>query len=175
MDLVTIEGLTKDYADARRSLADRVQALNDEIEAAKKRLLPGIKRAVEKAAEKKAALSSAVLEGVHLFERPRTVVISGIKVGLEKGKGKIEWEDDEQVVRLIEKHFPEQADVLIQTKKKPLKKALANLSAAELKKIGVVIEETGDQVVIKGADSDVDKLVKALLREDEGEDVKEAA
>ena len=100
----------------------------------------------------------------------------GVKVGFEKGKGRIEWDDDDTVVRLIEKHFPEQADILIKTKKKPAKKALAQLSVAELKKLGVTVEETGDQVVIKSTDSEIDKLVTALLKGDEiDEEAEEAA
>ncbi len=177
MTLPDIERKTKDYADARTVLSDRVQRLNDEIEAAKRRLLPGIKKAVEIAAEKKADLTWALMDSANLFVKPRTIVVCGIKVGLEKGKGKIEIpkEDEEKVVRLIEKYFPEQADVLIQTKKKPAKKALSGLTVAELKKLGITVEETGDQVVIKGTDSDVDKLVKALLKEGETEEVEEAA
>ena len=170
-----IETATRLYADARRVLEDRVQRLNDEIEAAKKRLLPGIKKAVEDAAERKSALSAAIQDGASLFARPRTIVMHGVKIGLEKGKGKIEIEDAGQVIRLIKKHFPEQADVLIKTREKPVKSALQQLTVAELKKLGITVEETGDQVVIKGTDSDVDKLVKALLKEDENEEVKEAA
>ena len=177
MDLKEIDRLTKEYADARRVLGDRVQNLNDEIEAAKKRLLPGIKRAVENAAEKKATLSAAVRDGSHLFVKPRTVVMYGVKVGIEKGKGKIEIpkEEEQRVVTLIEKHFPGMTDILIITTKKPAKKALSQLTVADLKKLGITVEETGDQVVIKGTDSDVDKLVKALLKENENEAMEEAA
>jgi hypothetical protein len=175
MDLATIDRRTKEYADARRLLADLVQNLNDKIESAKKSLLPGIKRAVDKAAEKKAALSSAVQDGSHLFAKPRTVVMYGVKVGLEKGKGVIEWDDAEQVIKLIKKYFPDQADVLIKKTEKPIKKALAQLSVQDLKKCGITVEETGDQVVIKDTDSDVDKLVKALLKEDEKEEIEAAA
>ncbi len=175
MTLSEIEQKTKDYADARSVLGDRVQRLNDEIEAIKKRLLPGIKKAVEIAAERKAILKASIEEGSSLFVKPRTIVAHGVKVGLEKGKGKVEWEDDDQVVKMIEKHFPDQADVLIKTKKTPVKKALSQLTVAELKKLGITVEETGDQVVIKGTDSDVDKLVKALLKEHENEEMEEAA
>jgi 5-enolpyruvylshikimate-3-phosphate synthase len=166
---------TGEYAESRTVLAGRVQRLNDEIEAAKRKLLPGIKKAVEVAAEKKAALKNAIEEGAGLFVKPRTVVLYGVKVGLEKGKGKIDWEDDDQVVKLIKRHYADQADVLIKTTEKPIKKALSALSVAELKKLGVTVEETGDQVIIKGTDSDVDKLVKALLREHENEECEEAA
>lgn len=170
MNMHDIEGKTKDYAGARAVLADRVQRLNNEVEAARKRFLPGIKKAVDFAVEKKADLAAAIEQGAALFNNPRTVVFSGIKVGLQKGKGAIEWDNDDQVIRLIEKNFPDLADVLIKTTKKPIKKALGGLSVAELKKIGVAVEETGDQVVIKGTDSDVDKLVKVLLKEHESEE-----
>ena len=166
---------TKEYSEARGVLEGRVQHLNNMIEEAKRRLLPGIKRAVDAAAEKKAALKAAIEEGAGLFQKPRTVVMYGIKVGLKKGVGEIEWEDADQVIKLIKKHFADQADVLIQTKEKPLKKALQQLSVADLKKLGITVEETGDQVVIKGTDSDVDKLVKALLKEHENEECEEVA
>jgi hypothetical protein len=175
MDLATIDRFTKEYADARQTLADRVQTLNDGIEEFKRKLLPGIKKAVNTAAEKKAVLSSAVQDGAHLFAKPRTVVMYGVKVGLEKGKGTIDWDDGDQVIKLIKKYFPDQADVLIKKTEKPIKKALAQLSVQELKKLGITVEETGDQVVIKGTDSEVDKLVKALLKEDEKEGIEEAA
>lgn len=92
------------------------------------------------------------------------MVFHGIKVGFQKEKGKIEWDDVDQVVKLIKKHFPEQADVLIATSEKPVKDALNNLSAAELKKIGVNITSDGDVAFIRPTDSEVDKMVTALLK-----------
>lgn len=169
-----IEKLTRNYADARERLAETVQALEDKIEAIKRQYLPGIKIQVGIAAQEKADLKAAIEDGKELFVRPRTVIISGIKVGLEKGKGRIDWDDNDTVVRLIEKHFPDQAEVLIQTKKKPVKKALANLSAGELKKLGIQVEDTGDQVVIKPTDSQIEKLVDKLLKEKD-EETEEAA
>ncbi len=169
-----IEKLTRNYADARERLAETVQALEDKIEAIKRQYLPGIKIQVGIATQEKADLKAAVEDSKELFAKPRTVIISGIKVGFEKGKGRIEWEDNDTVVRLIEKHFPDQAEVLVQTKKKPVKKALANLSASELKKLGIQVEDTGDQVVIKPTDSQIEKLVDKLLKEKD-EETEEAA
>jgi len=169
-----IEKLTRNYADARERLAETVQSLEDKIEAIKRQYLPGIKIQVGIASQEKAALKAAIEASKELFVKPRPVIISGIKVGLEKGKGKIDWDDNDTVVRLIEKHFSDQAEVLIQTKKKPVKKALANLSAAELKKLGIQVEDTGDQVVIKPTDSQIEKLVDKLLKEKD-EETEEAA
>lgn len=173
--LAEIEKLTKDYADARNKLVDTVTTLNDKIESLKRQYLPGIKAQVSIAKERKLLLSNAVEDSPSIFVKPRTIIFHGIKVGFEKGKGKIEWSDDDQVIRLIEKHFPEQVDILIQTKKKPLKKALAQLSVAELKRLGVTVEETGDIVVIKPVDSDVDKFVEALLKDAADKEIGEAA
>lgn len=170
-----IDSITKEYAAARKVLSVRVQDLEDEIAQLKRRHLPGIKKAVEVAKTYQARLAAAIEESPELFVKPRTVVFYGIKVGLEKGKGKIEIEDSDQVVKLIEKHFPDQADVLIKTSKKPVKKALAQLTVAELKKLGITVEETGDQIVIKPTDSEVDKLVSALLDEEVDEAKEEAA
>ena len=46
---------------------------------------------------------------------------------------------------------------------------------AELKRIGVTVEETGDQIVIKPTDSEVDKLVNALLADAERIESEQAA
>jgi hypothetical protein len=127
-----IEKRTKEYADARDRLGATLRDLNDRIEILKRQFLPGVKVQVGIAAEKKLDLKNAIEENKGLFKSPRTIIMHGIKVGLQKGKGKIEWEKDQvdNIVRLIEKHFSAQAEILIQTKKTPIKKALASLTVA---------------------------------------------
>lgn len=163
--LTDIEQQTRAYATARDVLTERVQILEAEIEASKRRRLHGIKEAVRKIKDIEAALHNSIESAPELFVKPRTIVISGIRIGMAKGKGKIEFENPEQVVRLIRRHFPDQADTLVAVKETPVKKALANLAVAELKRIGVTVEQTNDEVVIKPTDSQVDKLVSALLKE----------
>ncbi len=170
-----IERLTREFADARERLSGTVRTLEDRIEALKRQYLPGIRKQVGLAREKKSVLAAAIGDSPELFVKPRTVVISGIKIGFEKGKGSLGWESDEVVVKLIRKHFPGDADILIKTKETPLKKALSALSVADLKKIGVTVEETGDVVVIRPTDSEVDKLVDALLKDIDETGAEEAA
>lgn len=158
-----IERLTKDYAEARANLAERVEALEAELAEARRRHITGIKRAAEAAARRREALSAAVDESRPLFEKPRTQIIHGIRVGVMKDKGQLAWDDDAQVVALIRRHLSEQADTLIKVTERPVKAALQQLTAAELKRIGVRLIETGDTVYIKPADSEIDKLVDALL------------
>lgn len=163
--LTEIERLTKDYALARAALREKVEALNEEIERLKRQRLPQIRKLVEQASERQQALHVAIEESPELFKKPRTVIFHGIKVGYQKGRGELVWEDDETVVKLIYKHFPDQADTLIKTIQKPLKTALAQLSVQDLKKIGITVVDTGDEVIIKATDTEIDKLVNALLDE----------
>jgi hypothetical protein len=169
--LSEIEKLAKEFSEAREFLKDRVSLLEHNIAEAKRKMLPGIRKGVETAAARKQALFDAIAESQELFVKPKTVIFHGIKLGYQKGKGEITWENTEQVVRLIEKNFPDQAETLIQITKKPLKTALAQLSVQDLKKIGVTVVETNDEVFIKPTDSEIDKLINALLKDEEIEKV----
>ena len=168
--LETISKNAEVHAQARNLLAERVTALTDAQAALRREHLPGIKRALARAAETEAALRALVEANPGCFIRPRTQVFAGIKVGYAKGKGALSFDDADSVVARIKKHLPEQADVLIRTKEAPVKEALAQLTVAELKKIGVTIEDAGDTVVIKPVDSEVDKMVDALLKAATGEE-----
>lgn len=163
--LADIERSAKKYAEAREHLAGIVAAMNEGIEAIKRDNMKRLKKAVNEAAEHHDALKSLIETAPECFVKPRSVVFHGIKLGFAKGKGKIEWDDADQVIRLIKKHFPEQADILIATSEKPAKEALAQLTAAELKKLGISVTDGGDAVFIKPADSAVDKMVDALLKD----------
>lgn len=167
-----IEQSAKAYAAARAVLAERVSALKAEIDDAKRRKVPGIKSAVAQVAEAYAALANEIDGNRGLFDKPRSAVFHGIKVGLQKGKGAVSFEDEERVIKLIRKHLPGQFEVLVKVSEKVRKSALLSLTVEELKRIGCEAGDTGDQVLVKATDGDVDKLVKALLKsiEDDGEE-----
>lgn len=163
-----IEYLTRRYAESRDELTAKVEEVQAEIDRATRRAMPQIKRLVRDVADAHDKLQAAVEASPELWAgKRRTVIVAGVRVGMAKGKGKIAWDDPEQVVRLIRRHFPGQADVLIRVKEEPVRKSLTNLTVAELRKIGCEVEDTDDQVVIKPTDSTVDKLVDALLKDAE--------
>lgn len=159
-----IEARTKVYADARSKLAEVVSTLQEGLDALKKDNLPRIRRQVQRLAELEADLKALIEQAPDLFVKPKTVVLHGVKVGFEKGKGAILFDDEDKVVQLIEKRLPDLAEQLVKTTKKPLKGGLAQLTVQQLKSIGCTVEEAGDQVVIRAVDKDVDKLVTALLK-----------
>lgn len=148
----------------RDMLTERATAMHTEIERIKGIYLRGIKNSVAATAQAQAELLAAIAEAPSLFDKPRSMVLHGIKFGFKKGTGSLDWDDDAQVTKLVRKHFPEQFDVLIKTTEKPIKGALGNLTAAELKRIAVTVEDTGEVVFAKDTTAEVDKLVKALLK-----------
>ena len=164
-----IQLAAKNLRHQRDVLTERVTFLNDAIEAAKRVSMRGVRSGVAAVAQAQADLLAAIGEAPRLFDKPRSMVLHGIKFGFQKGTGKLDWEDDEQVARLVRKHFAEQFDVLVKTTEKPVKSALAGLTVAELKRIGVTVESTGDVVFAKDTTAEVDKLVKALLKGAEDE------
>lgn len=175
MSLPDIERRAKALAETRERLSAIVTELNAGIEALHRAQMPALRRAVAAVADRHDELKGLIEQHPELFVKPRTVVMHGIKLGYAKGKGSVEFDDADQVVRLIEKHHPDQVDVLVQVEKTPVKAALAQLSAAELKKLGVTVEGTSDVVLIKPTDSAVDKTVKALMKAAIGEKTEAAS
>lgn len=167
--LKEIEELTGRFADARGALSSYVRMLERKIEDAKDAHLPRIKTALAKTKEAEARLRAAIEESEGLFERPKTQIFHGVKVGFQKLKGTISWEDGDKVVKFIVKFFTDQKDALTRTKVTPDKDALAKLSAADLKKLGVSVTNDSDAVVIKPMDGEVEKIVNALLKDRTGE------
>lgn len=163
--LVEIEQLTRKFDAARSELNGLVSDLHEQIEATRRDALPRLRKVVARAAESHAALKAGIEAAPELFVKPKTLVIAGIKVGFMKQRGQLDIADPDKVVELIERHFPDLEETLISTTKKPVKKALEQLTATELKKLGVNLANDTDAVVIKPVDDNVDKLVSALLKE----------
>ncbi len=165
IDMTMIESATRLYANTREVLAARVRGLEADIEAIKRQRLPGIKAALARTAEAEGRLRQVIDAAPELFDRPKTVILHGIKVGYRKSTGKLVWDDADQVVALIKRRHPREiAETLIITSERPSKPALAQLSVDELKRLGVRVIETGDEIVIVPTDSEVDRLVDALLK-----------
>ena len=166
MTLLDIDTLAKAYADRRALLADRLTALDRDLAAVKRKHMRELKRHVALTAETALDLHNAIAGSRDLFLKSKTQILHGIKVGLRKGVGGLDWEDDADVVAKIERQFkdPDEAARYLIIKKKPSADALEDLDAGTLKKFGIVVVETGEQVVLKAVESNVEKLVKALLK-----------
>lgn len=159
-----IEIKAKEHAAARLALTNHVTLLNAEIEAVKQKRLKKLRELVLNASTTGDKLLALVSDSPKLFVKPKSAVLHGIKLGYKKETGKISFEDGDQVVALIHKRLPELADVLIVTEEKPSKVAMNNLTAEQLKKIGVTVTSDSDVAFITEPSSGVDKIVNALLK-----------
>lgn len=160
-----VESAAKRYADAHATLSDRASALQAELAEVHRRHRRALKSALSSVADAQSVLQTIVEGAPQLFRKPRTVVLHGVRVGFVKAKGSIKVPDEERTLLLIRKHFPDQADTLIRSFEEPVKAALANLAVDDLMRIGCKVTGTGDVVVVKPVDSEVDKLVEALLKD----------
>jgi hypothetical protein len=162
--LADLESGCKAYAAARQELAQAIDALNADIDEAKRRHGAAIMAALAQHNTLREGLLQAVTDAPEaIFVKPRTYQFHGIKVGRQKAPGGLRFDnEDARTVELILEHFPDQAEVLVRTKKTPNREALEELTEEDLAKVGVRNVEAGDAVVCRAIATDLDKLIKAL-------------
>lgn len=164
--MTTLDIITKKVAvlaHSRNQLGTALGALNADIEKLRAAAMPLINRLMDEAAVAMTEVTTAIESNRGCFVQRKTVVAHGIKFGLQKGKGKIKVLNAKKTVQLIKKLMPHKADVLINTTEKLAKAAIGQLAVEDLKRIGCEVGDTGDQVLIKPADDNLDTLIKVLV------------
>ena len=165
--LAEIGKLCRAYSDARDDLEQITESVRSERRRAVREKMRALKGAVARVSATRDALKDAVEGAPELFEKPRTRAIDGIKVGFRKLPGKIEIADEARSVRRVREKLPAMAEVLIVTRESLDRNALKRLSVKELASIGATLADDEDEVVVKAASTDIDKLVDALLADGE--------
>ncbi len=152
-----------------------IAQLEADLEIAKQKHLPGLKRQAAKLAAREAELFSAVEGAPELFDKPKTFVIAGTKIGYANSIGSIVIEDEEYTVKQIEKLLPERFDALVKTEYTPRKDALRELNQKDLGKLGIQLVGCGPVVIVKRVAGDVEKLINKLIEKLVGAMIKEEA
>lgn len=153
------EKLSKVYQ-LRNAIIDGLEKAIHTLESAE---MPKLRKAMEKLNEQHDELRALIVSSPELFTSPRTITAHGIKFGYQKGKGKVEIDDEDKLIARIRKVVPDAAGTLIVEKETVSKTELVKLPADVIKRLGVRIIDSGDQVVIKAVDSDHDKLAAMYL------------
>ncbi len=166
MTLDEIGVLVREYSDRREGLAEVVNEVRDLQRRAVRDRIRSIRSRVTHVSTARDALDQAINSNRLLFAKPRTQSLHGIKFGLRKMPGRIVCEEAEAIAR-IERKRPEDADKLVRTKKTLVRAALVTLPARELAALGISLVQDDDQVVIAAASNDIDKLVDAMLAEED--------
>jgi hypothetical protein len=159
-----IIGRAHDLSAARNRLGQMVQALNAALEALKANELPSIREQIDIATAAWQGLEAEIRANPHLFAKPRTQAAHGITFGIQRDKPSLLIPDPERTVKLLRRYLPDtQAVAVIKVVETPVKKAIEQLPADMLKRVGVEIKAGVDRVVIRPAEGQVDKLVRALI------------
>ncbi len=161
--MTRIENRAHVYNELRGELADLIGELNDEIDALTRERMPVIKKLATRVAAQHTDLEAAITAAPHLFQKPRTITLHGIKCGFRKNEGRIEFDDPDLVVKKIYQNF-DAPEPYLRIVTQPNKEALATLPGADLKRLGCRIVDTTDVVVIKPADSDIEKKINTFLK-----------
>ncbi|MER2539326.1 MAG: hypothetical protein ABTQ26_08805 [Azonexus sp.] len=125
----------------------------------------GIDAAAEEEAAAKAELQALIDAAPQLFKRPRSMTVDCVKTGYRKADDSLDWDDEANVIARI-RAFPELADlasILVRTVESLNVGALAELTGAQRRSIGVRHVEGVDQSFISFGDSTVDKVMKAIM------------
>ncbi|MDA8106189.1 MAG: hypothetical protein M0Z71_12530 [Nitrospiraceae bacterium] len=164
MDLGQIEKLTTDYASQKNALDAIIAEISAETEGLKRKYQLRLRRAISEVTKRYEVLYRAIGENPGLFAKPKTQIFEGIKVGYSAGKGRLEVNDEEQTISLIEKKLQSKADLLIKTTKTLVKDAVKQLSDEERAKINAAIVGKENKVVITSVDGAADKILNSLIK-----------
>lgn len=129
--------------------------------------LPALRAATAKAISTEAELISAVENSPPgWWSRARTRVAHGIRYGWQKQRGRVEIDDEAKVIERIRKQLPAaQAEILIRAREAVHKPAVYDLTAADLKRLGIRVTDDCDAVTVRDLQAEADRLVAALVDE----------
>lgn len=163
------------------ALRQELLMLEAEVSAAQGAHMLTIRSLTRSVIKRQAELADGIKAHPELFDKPRTLIVDGIKFGLRKQPGRISWVDDAQLLKRIDELFAKgdintaQYDTVVETRHAIAAKGLEKLDAKILKRLGVTVEADSDAVEIKSVDSDVEKMVKAVIKDAMKEATNDAA
>ncbi len=163
--LEEIGALCRHYARARARLAEtgaEIRALQREALRGRLRRLRSRAAACEDA---RAELAAAVAAAPGLFARPRTRIVEGVRVGYRRRPGRVACADEAAAIADIRRLFPDRAAELIRIAESLDRNAVRRLDAETQAAIGVVVAESGDEILVAAAPDDLDRLVAGLLED----------
>ena len=163
--LTQIRTKAADYAALQGELRDLLARVEGERRELVARFAPELTERMELAVMAFAELRDLIAANPQCFEKPKTLVEDGLKYGLAKKPRRVVIGDEKRAVELVQRHLPDQAAVLVDTKESINKAACKGLSGKELARLGIVLVDATDDVVIRVVDGDVTKVVRTILEQ----------
>ncbi len=167
--ITEIRAAAQRLADARRESTTRATALEHALAQAAQPIYQahraGIDAAAADEAEAYAELLALVETSPGQFKRPRSLVVDGVKTGYRKEQDSLDFDSEAAVIDRIFalEEFVDLAQVLVRTERHLNIDALETLEARQRRVLGIRRVFGADQPFISFSDTDVEKLVKAIL------------
>jgi len=166
-EMMAIRTAALRLAAAHQSLVARAKTQEAEIAQAiapiAARHLVGMEEIAAERAAAHTELLALVEKSPALFVKPRSLTLDGIRTGYRKEEDALDWADEAAVIARIEALFPDLAATLVRTQTSLVVDALSQLEPAQLRALGVRQISGADKAFVTIGDSDVDKLVKAII------------
>ncbi len=163
--LSTIEAQALAYRQARDRLQSLVAALEADIQSLKLARMPRLREALATLADTESRLRADVgASPAELWQKPRTRTFHGVKVGYAKQRGRVEFDDEAKVIERMRRLLPkDQAELLVRVREAVHKPAVYDLTAADLRRLGITVTADCDQIVVQDVAGELDRAIDALL------------
>lgn len=166
MKMKKIVKLAERFARLRSKVSTIVSKINEAQQKAVNSNRDALRKAVNQANEAQHNLGMAIKLNPELFEKPRTINVDGIKLGMTTKVGRVEIVDEDALIQRIQENHPKLVESLIVFKKSIDKDALNKLDDDIITDLLLTrAKDDPHSVLIKPTDSAVDKLVARLLED----------
>jgi hypothetical protein len=172
--MTALEVLIKKAAllsNCRDELRAELMLLDTELQAAKAARLKRLQQLTRSVIKHQTELGADIATNASLFAKPRTQIVDGIKFGMQKQPGSMQWDDADKVLNRMDDLFNKgdinraQYDVCVQTSYTLVSAGIEQLDGKLLKKLGITVSADTDKVLIKSVDSQVEKMLSAIIKD----------
>ena len=165
IEVAEIENRMKILGDARGALEAELQRAEAKLAAVRDQHAEKLKAAAARVQSLEAELISLVHRVPHLFKKPQSLEINGVRTGWRKGKGRLELPDTDKLIKRIGEVLTRaQQQAVVKVKVTVLRGQLARLPGEILKKLGVNLTAAGQEPFISYPKSDLEKQVDWWLK-----------
>lgn len=165
--LVDIRAAAQNLANRRNDTLASSTLLNAEIKSAIAPILDRYQGTLDTYASAEAAamkaLDDLLAAAPHLFIKPRSLTVDGVRGGYKREPDMLDWADEADVIGRIKSLRPDLVPLLVRTVETLVVDALGGLDAADQRAFGIRTVTGIDRRFITLGDNDVEKITKAIV------------
>lgn len=165
--LVEIRAAAERLAQAHQASAASAALLQEELRQAIQPIYTRHQAHLDHTAAEEAhaysVLEDMIAGAPHLFGKPRSLSVDGVRCGYRKEADTLDWDDDAGVIARIRALYPDQADLCVRTQESLVVDAIEQMGAIEHRRLGIRRIDGADQHFITIGDSDVEKIARLFI------------